>query len=390
MRIALLVLLALAPAQGERLSITARHGKSWRGTLDGFPVLMLRGDARDRGLAQGALAGREIVAVLDAIVSTIHRQRPGAWASTFVPATRAFHWPPRFATELQAILEGMADRAVPALGRDAALDDLKALNALSDVLGTGCSSFSAWGRRTADGKTITGRNADYSLFPVLGQVMLIATMPSEKDLFPTLDLGAPGNVGASTALNSDGAFLALHDEAGLPGAKPAAWLPRTIALRQAIEKARGASAAADVAEALRASPTKVGNNVHVSGAGSAPAVVEWDGHARDSGATLRAGKDDLLVCTNHYLARADRGAVGDSQGRAEALRAEAEKRGRIDFDAAKAMLDRVAKSGGTMTYFSVVAWPSARRYAFALAPAMGTASTKGRWISADWAELFRD
>lgn len=387
MRIALLALLALLPAQSERVVVASRHGKSWRGTLDGFPVLVLRGDARERGLAHGVLGGKDVVAVLDGIVSTIQKQRPGAWEKSFLPAARAFQWPPRFVTEMEGILEGIAG-AVPALGRAPGLDDLKALNALSDILGTGCSSFSAWGKRTPDGKAVTGRNADYSLFPVLKQVTLIATVPSEPGLFPTLELGAPGNVGASTALNADGAFLALHDEAGLPGAKPAGWLPRTIALRTAIEKARGASAAADVAASLRSSPTRVGNNVHVSGAGSAPAVLEWDGNAKDSGVTTRAGKDDLIVCTNHYQARADRGGSGESQGRASALAAEAAKRGTIDFEAAKAMLDRVAKSGGTMTYFSVIAWPSERRYAFAVAPAMGQASTKGRWIVAEGSELF--
>jgi hypothetical protein len=104
--------------------------------------------------------------------------------------------------------------------------------------------------------------------------------------------------------------------------------------------------------------------------------------------TLRPGADDFLVCTNHYQARADRGAGGESQGRAAALREEAGRREKIDFDGAKAMLDRVAKSGNVVTYFSVVVRPAEKRYAFALSPALGTSSTKGRWIVADWAELF--
>jgi hypothetical protein len=36
-----------------------------------------------------------------------------------------------------------------------------------------------------------------------------------------------------------------------------------------------------------------------------------------------------------------------------------------------------------------VVWPSSKRYAFALSPALGTSSTKGRWIVAEWSEVFR-
>lgn len=342
-----------------QIVVDVRHEKSWRGTIDGHPLLVLRGSAVERGTAQGKLAGPDILRVLDALKSTVGQER---WVKFDV---RRFTWPARFEVELKAL----------AAAAGVEPDDLRVLNCLSDLLGSGCSSFSAWGERTPDGQVVTGRNADYGLFPVLAQIALVAVEPSEKGLKPTLELTILGNLGASTALNGDGAFLALHDEPGLPGGK-AAWVPRTLALREAIETCSTPEAIADV---LRKSPVKVGNSVHVSG--PAPAVLEWDGNAKDSGVTLRRGENAFLACTNSYVARATRGACD----RYERLRTSS---GPVDFEKAKALLDGVGKSGGVATYFSVVVWPASKRYAFAVSPKLGTSATKGRWITTEWDKIF--
>lgn len=355
MNITLLLLLQVA--------VDVRHEKSWRGTIDGFTLLVFRGDAAERGSAQGRLAGKDILRVLDAVRSTVGPR----WKEAFVPASRRFAWPPRFEAELKAL--------AAAAGAD--VDDLRVLNCLSDLLGTGCSSFSAWG----GGEFVTGRNADYGLFPILEQVALVGRVPTEPGLKPTLELTILGNLGASTALNGDGAFLALHDEAGLPGAKASGWVPRALALREAIETA---SDVEGIAAVLRRSPVKVGNNVHVSGPFT-PAVLEWDGNAKDGGVTIRPGENGRLACANHYERRASR-ANPESRGRYERL-LKAEPG--IDDAAAKALLDGVAKSGAVVTYLSVLVRPASKRYAFAVSPKLGTAATKGRWITAEWDAVFR-
>lgn len=386
---ALVLLLAAAP---DRLEIEARHGKSFRGTIDGLKVVVLRGTQAERGEAQGVLGAREILQILDAgLLPALQARKPGAWDADFLPAARKFTWPARFQAEIEAMLRGLRkalpdpkDRTLKTLGREIGLDDLKALNALSDILGTGCSSFSAWGRRTPDGETVTARNADYTAFPIAGQTMLVAVDPSEKDLKPTIEIGLFGSVGAGTAMNGDGIFLALHDEKGLPGRATSGWLPRTIALREAIERA---GAIEDMAAALRKSATRVGNNVHVSGPRpGVPCVVEWDGGAEGGGVTVRKPEGELLVCTNHYLARAKRDN-GESAGRAETLARGADA-GKIDFEAARKLLDSVAKNGGSVTHLSVVAWPAARRIAVALSPSNGVSATRGPWRTIEWADLF--
>lgn len=369
-----------------QIAVDARHERSWRGTIDGHPLLVLRGDAVERGRAQGLLAGKDILQVLEAVAATLHKNRPGAWERDLLPLARRFAWPARFQLELEALVDVLPLDPVPALGRKAGLDDLRALNCLSDLLGAGCSSFAAWADRTPDGAVVCGRNADYGLFPILRQIALVARAPAERGLRPTLELTILGNVGASTALNGDGAFLALHDEEGLPGRRSEGWTPRTIALREALETSGGATAVEEIVNSLRQSVVKVGNNVLVGGPGAIPAVLEWDGNAKGGGVTIRRGENGLLACANHYVERATR-RDGESRGRYERL---LKAGGKIDFEKAKELLGSVAKSGGTATYLSVVVWPASKRYAFAVSPELGVAAPKGKWIVAEWDAVFSD
>jgi hypothetical protein len=130
----------------------------------------------------------------------------------------------------------------------------------------------------------------------------------------------------------------------------------------------------------------VGNNVHVSGPGILPAVLEWDGNAKDGGVTVRKGEGNSLVCTNHYVARASR-ERGDSQGRYDLLNRGAA--GKIDFEAARRLLEGVSRSGGHLTFFSVITWPSTRRYAFAIAAGPDRSAPRSRWTTVEWDEVFR-
>ncbi len=380
-----LALLLLVPLQAERTVVLARHGRSLRGTIDGRPFLVLRGSAAERGEAQGRLAGKDVLAVLEGVASTVQKRKPGAWDAALTPASRRFAWPARFEEELTSLAAALPGDPVPALGRKATLDDLRVLNVLSDLLGSGCSSFSAWGKLTPDGQVVTGRNLDYGLFPLIEQITLVAVVPSEQGIKPTLELSIFGSIGASTTLNADGAFLALHDEPGLPSAASSGWVPRTLALRQAIETAGTTTAVEDVATILRASPARMGQNVHVSGPGIVPAVLEWDGNAKDGGVTVRRPEGEKLACTNHYVARTARDDA-ESRRRYDALLAGTA--GPIDFEAAKKLLDRVSASGSVVTYASVVVWPASKRYAFAISPKLGTSSTRGRWTTVEWSELF--
>ncbi|HEV3026522.1 MAG TPA: C45 family peptidase, partial [Planctomycetota bacterium] len=376
-------------------------GKSFRGTIDGFPVLLLRGTHRERGLAHGRLEAAAILSTLDdVLIPTLHKLAPGCWEKKLVQGSASFAIPARYEEELAGMLEGVQaalpqpeTRTLKSLNREIRLEDLKALNCLSDILGAGCSSFSAWGTRTPDGTPVVGRNLDYFAFPLSSKALLLAVDPSEKTLKATVDVVMPGFIGVSTALNSDGAFLALHDEKGLPGGAASNWVPRSLALRTAIEMATGAGAVRDVEAALRGVPVRIGNNVHVCGIAGPGAVLEWDGNEKDGGVTSRGPEgQETLVCTNHYCLREKSDGGPDSGGRfttvTRGLEALASSGRRIDLDIAKKLLQTVSRSGALVTHLSYVAWPAARRFTFAVSPQTGVSASKGRWIALDWKDIF--
>lgn len=394
------------PAQSqESVRVTARHERSARGTVEGFPFLVLRGDATARGRAHGILAGREIIRFLDqALLPVIHATSPGAWEAAFAGRTNLFAWPERYERELRAMLEGIRqalpdaeDRRLKSLGREIRLEDLKALNCLTDLLGGGCSSLSVWGPLTEDGQVLSARNMDYMAFPITPYQTLIAVDPAEEGLKATLDLLAFGYVGAGTALNAEGVWTALHDEPGLAGGPREGGAPRCLSLRTAVERARAARAIEDVAGSLRGSAVRLGNNIHVSfplsGArGARPCVLEWDGHEKDGGVSIHLPEADHVLCTNHYRTRASRSGPKDSLARLERLRKGIEElraAGRkIGLAEARELLESVCRNGALVTHFSVVVWPDRRRMAFACSPSPGRSSTQGRWMTVEWDDLF--
>jgi len=401
-RLLLLSLLSLlGAAPGASLEVQERHGKSFRGTIDDFPILRLRGTHRERGEAQGRLEAAAILSLLDdVLIPSLHKLAPGSWEKKLVRESATFAFPARYEEELAGMLDGIRaalprkeGRTLKTLDRELGLEDLKAINCLSDILGAGCSSFSAWGARTPDGTPIVGRNLDYFAFPIASKALLLAVEPSEQNFRATVDIVMPGFIGVSTALNSEGAFLALHDEKGLPGAAASNWVPRSLALRTAIETATGAGAVKDVEAALKGVPVRIGNNVHVSGSTGPTAVLEWDGNAKDGGVTSRGPEgQDTLVCTNHYCLREKSDGGPDSGGRfttvSRGLEAVAVSGRNVDLDTAKRLLQSVSRSGALVTHLSYVAWPAARRWTFAVSPQTGISASKGRWIALEWKDVF--
>jgi hypothetical protein len=190
-------------------------------------------------------------------------------------------------------------------------------NALADWVRFGCSSFSAWGAATPDGKTITARNLDY--FDLMGlrtQHVLIVHIRPGPGARSWVSIGWPGFAGACTAMNEDGVTLSMHDSNGRRPTHRGRFVPRTYALRDAIERARAATAIADVERVLQAEPSLTGNNFHVSGPydgkNDPAAVFEYDGDVmQGNGVTRRVAADemsktlpDVLLCTNHFCNRA--------------------------------------------------------------------------------------
>lgn len=398
----------------DKLEGVSRHGQSERGTLRGLKVVILRGTHAERGEAQGALCAREIIAeIRDFAIPTAEtgskaltgQKGIDAYEKVIRPSMSKLHWAPRFEEELAGMLRGIQkalptakDRLLPELGREIDLDDLKAWNTLADWAHQGCSSFAAWGALTPDGQVIAGRNLDFPSSPgVRAAHCLMAFVPSEEGIQPTLGVSFMGMIGVITAMNQDGVFVSMNNISELVSSDKTNRTPRCLALRVALEQAHGATALADVPESLRRQPILVGNNILVCRSaprGPLAAVLEWDGQAQDSGVTLRSGEQrngaSAIFCTNHYVDRGGTSPEAGSLGRYAAMREEAgrflaDEKQLSSLQEARRVL---ARSAGPKTLHSVVVWPATRSWAVALSSGEGKPAVTEPWTEFSWTDVL--
>jgi hypothetical protein len=161
--------------------VSARYGESFRRGAGGVPILVLSGTYEEMGDAHGVLGANEIMAGFDrTLIPYLNQAKPGAWDRLVLPAARTVRFPDHLEAELEGMIRGIRkrypdkrDRALLSLGREIGIDDLRALNCMDDimeVLGGGCSSFSAWGRLPGTGASfpaetsITGPSPDRAGF----------------------------------------------------------------------------------------------------------------------------------------------------------------------------------------------------------------------------------
>ncbi len=290
-------------------------------TIDGVRVLKLWGSPHEQGYAHGFLLGREIIEFLDeAVFDPRVMKEPQRYEQRvrkeFVPHMELA---PDRRCELEGMLAGMAAAVgregthIERLGRSLDVDDLAAVNALADWYRVNCSSFTAWGEIDGKKELITGRNLDFLQLPGLDRnhVMIVYLEPGQGRK-RWVSISWIGLIGAYTAINEDGVMISMHDAPGQKVTHDGRFVPRALALREAIETARAAHAVDDVAAVLRRSPAIAGNNIHVSspytGQAEPAAVLEYDGdESKDAGATLRRASGNSthgwVACTNHYRLR---------------------------------------------------------------------------------------
>ena len=396
--------------------VTDHYGKSLRGAINGIPVLVIRGSYPEMGEAQGVLAGKDIIQVLDnTLIPYVNKLQPNAWDSQVLPAASTFVFPADYEKELAGMMQGIVkkypnsqDRTLLSAKREICADDLRALNCIVDLMFTEnrCSSFSAWGSLTEDGEVISGRNMDERYIPGNTPFMVLAREPSEPNRLATLDITGPGFIGAITAMNSDGLMVIAHDANGLQASSAEKWEPRAIVLRNAIESARASESADKIASFFLSKSVQSGSNTHivmpmnVAANNQLPFVLEWDGNNRDNGVTVRVEDPsvvrDAIVCTNHYLKRrpVEQSILNNSQMRfqilVDSLNGYRASKAKIGVEQAVEMLDSVARSDKMVTYLSVIAWPGKRKMAFAITPGRGVSATRGEWTEIIWDQVFSE
>ena len=382
-------LAAAAPA----VEVKAHHGSSWRGTMDGLPVLMLRGTHRERGEAHGKLAGKEIVQSCNQLAGILNKRLPGGWSASIILA-KQFQVPKRYRDELQGMLVGIEqsttpeERTIAVLKRQISLDDLILLNTTDVFELFRCSQFSAWGSAAAGGELIVGRNFDYPPLLPRENFCLLAVEPAETGLRPTIDALFFGFIGCGiSAINDAGMYIAPNSG----GPSPREILPKEpiaagFVLRTWLETAKPTTAVADLTAQVKQhfalpillhvvpSKAELGKQT--------PIILEFTPSATMPIAVARqpeSGANSLFVANHHV-----KNAANLAEGRCGILKGECEKclaAGQpIDFAAAKTMLHAARQDS---TLISVVSWPHAGRLRAAIAEP-GKVATESRFYEIDW------
>lgn len=363
------------------------HENSWRGSVNGIPVMVLLGDPEERAFAHGVLAADEILDLMNDYVI------PQAGSTTrykrfLKPLVSRMHWRSGWNEELDAMLAGIEqalpkadERKLKALKRPIQRHDLAIANALADWAPFACSSLSVWGESSEGGLLRTARNLDYPGNRALidGICLIIHTSKAHDTGF--LNLGWFGGLGAYTAMNHHGVFAAIHD---VPVSPPNSMQeiadlapePRTLVIRDALLNAKRAT---DLRTGLDDVPVLMGNNLAVSDSQEA-AVIAWSKHTKFAAKITKNTNRNHIACTNHHPHKTAL-AFPDSIKRYKSLDATSQK---LDVAALQSKLHQVSRR---TTVHSVIAEPATRRMFIALQQRVGQSATHARWVEITWNEL---
>ncbi|MBN1461324.1 MAG: hypothetical protein JXA57_17490 [Armatimonadetes bacterium] len=400
---------SMAAANDESPSVTVseRYGQSCRGTVDGLPVLVLRGTHRERGEAHGFLGAREIVKTCDAMALSVNAMfgetgEAAGWERAKKLMGR-FQFPPRFEVELAGMLEGIhkalpnsCDRTLKATGAEIAFDDLKMLQCGDTLELMQCSQFSAWGSFTPDGSTIVGRNWDYPpIFPH-DTYCAFAVDPAEEGLQRTLDAMWFGMIGAGMAcLNEEQVYVSGNDAGREDPSLVEQPTPGALAMRT-VGETTSANDPLAAMESIVDQKTALALLYHIvapasDGNGSQAFVFEHaPGATAPFAARVRsapATRPEALVVTNDPLIGGRPGAeVCERFAAIEAALDDPATKASLDFERARAILDAVAKAGATQ--YSAVVFPEKREIRFAVAPSSKEPATKQHYSRLQWNILF--
>jgi hypothetical protein len=392
-----LLLWQTARADQPAVKIETRHGNSWRGTVDGMQVLMLRGTHRERGEAHGRLAGPEITKSCGQLADLLQSRLPGGWQASVI-VSKQFQLPKRYREELEGMLAGIQQstspeqRTLKVTGRELRVDDLVLLNTPDVFELFKCSQFSAWGKATPDGDMIVGRNFDYPPILPRDNFCIIAVEPSEAGLHSTMDALFFGFTGCGiSAIRDDGIYIAPNTG----GKSPREILPKEpiasgLVLRTFMETANPETAIEELTKNVHAHFALL-ILLHVVPAKSelgkqTPIILEFSPSATEPRSVARkpeAGVPSLFVANHHCLNAADL-----DKGRCGILKSECEKciagGKQIGFEEALQMLHAARQD---TTFITAVTWPHSGRMKVAIAEP-GKVATESKFYSVEWKGIF--
>ncbi len=189
----------------------------------GYPVVFLRGSARERGEQYGHLLAPQVKLLLDHYLAVFLADGMDTARRDMESFKR---WVP---ADLAEELSGIA------AGAGASYEDvLLAHTFLDSYPSFHCTTFAASGPAVPDHRMLVGRNLDFPALGVLQDYGLVAVHQPDEG-FPFALITWPGMAGAITGMNSRGVVLAMM--VSLDGQQDNTGVPTILLFRQALQRA---------------------------------------------------------------------------------------------------------------------------------------------------------
>jgi isopenicillin-N N-acyltransferase like protein len=208
----------------------ARCGQGWLETIDGYPVLHLKGTPYEMGYQHGALLKESIRENLQNVLESKRVSSIDLGGVTVNPRwvidTLAVVQSPFVPAWYQEELKGVA------AGADLKLSDVAAANFLPELFH--CSGFAVMNSATADGTLYHGRILDYSCdWHLQDHAVLIVAEPEGG--IPFANVTFAGFIGSVTGMNAE--HLSIGEMGG-GGLGHWAGTPMAVLVRQVLQQAK--------------------------------------------------------------------------------------------------------------------------------------------------------
>ncbi len=297
--------------------ILRAHREGFLEEKQGIKILHLKGKPYERGYQHGTLLKDEIFEVLTGGLTgaaAVISRRTGIDFPLAIKEMKigAKSMEPYFPAEFKEELKGIANGLKKA-GSQLTYDDILLWNTMydqrcfynhpnhvdpnnlpvGDQYPTGCSSFSAWGKATLDGKMIFGKNMDnFNLPGILENRILVFVAPEEgyRQSFIT----HPGMLAIDGGINEEGIAMMTHYSGSINETLQGCGIG--VFTRLILSKVHSIK---DAIAILNDYPRCTGINYHVADSKvNRAAVIEVS--ATEVAVRYPEQDKDILWCTNHY------------------------------------------------------------------------------------------
>ncbi len=165
-------------------------------------------------------------------------------------------------------------------------------HAMQDLALVGCSSFSSWGKNTADGQLISARNLDFYAGDDFAKNKIVQVIkPKTGHAF--ISISWPGMIGVVSGMNEKGICVTIN--AGKSDLSWSAKTPISLLVREILQYASSINEAKEIAQKRE---VFVAESILVSSGSENKAIIIEV--APKKIAFYEENKNDEMLCTNHF------------------------------------------------------------------------------------------